>query len=31
VLRRIAEADEATPLAWSERVPSATRLDDVLH
>jgi hypothetical protein len=31
VLRRLAEADEPTLLAWSERVLSASRLDDVLH
>jgi hypothetical protein len=28
---RIAEADEPTLLAWSERVLSAARLEDVLH
>jgi hypothetical protein len=31
VLRRLAEADEVMLLAWSERVLSASRLDDVLH
>jgi len=31
VQRRIAGADEPTLLAWSERVLSATRLEDVLH
>jgi len=31
VQRRIAEADEPTLLAWSERVLSAARLEDVLH
>lgn len=31
VLRRLAEADEPTLLAWSERVLSASRLDDVLN
>jgi flagellar biosynthesis/type III secretory pathway protein FliH len=31
VQRRLAEADEATLLTWSERVPSASRLEDVLR
>jgi flagellar biosynthesis/type III secretory pathway protein FliH len=29
--QRITEADEPTLLAWSERVLSASRLEDVLH
>lgn len=31
VLRRLAEANEVTLLAWSERVLSASRVDDLLH
>jgi hypothetical protein len=31
VQRRLAEADEATLLTWSERVLSASWLEDVLH
>jgi hypothetical protein len=31
VQRRLAQADEPTLLAWSERVLTATRLEDVLH
>lgn len=31
VLRRIEQADEQTLLAWSERVLTASHLDDVLH
>jgi flagellar biosynthesis/type III secretory pathway protein FliH len=31
VLQRLAEADEPTLLAWSERLLTANRLEDVLH